>query len=237
MKRICSLLIILMAMASCGRLPQIYPLNPSQVPELRDACDLPFPIGKWRFVHSVEATMLNRKGVLMGVTVISPDENSVHCVMMTIEGFVLFDAQYDGNLVINRGVPPFDSESFAKGLMDDIRLTLFRPDGAFIGSGTLDSGTQVCRYQNADGGGTDVIPHPPDAPDAAWEIRLYGGNAALKRKVTACPQPQSSENQDTIPGKLEITAYGPLGYALTLELIQAESLGSQKGHPTSYPGM
>lgn len=178
--------------------------------------------------------MLNRKGVLMGVTVISPDENSVHCVMMTLEGFVLFDAQYDGDLVINRGVPPFDSESFAKGLMDDIRLTLFRPDGAFVGSGTLENRIPVCRYQNADGGMTYVIPH---APDAAWEIRMYGGNADLKRKVTAYPQPQSSEDQDTVPGKLEITAYGPLGYALTLELIQAESLEPQKGHSTSYPGM
>ena len=84
----------------------------------------------------------------MGVTVISPEERKIESVIMTIEGFVFLDAYYDQKVVINRGIPPFDSIDFARGMMDDIKLIFFKPEGGLIESGMSDDGSYLCRYKN-----------------------------------------------------------------------------------------
>ncbi|RLC20631.1 MAG: hypothetical protein DRI57_04360 [Deltaproteobacteria bacterium] len=215
------LLLILLATMSCRTLPRLEPASPLPTPEIRRRCSIPFPDGRWQFVHSIETTMSGgKKGFVIGITDISPETETIRCVIMTIEGLVLFDAQYDQKIVIHRGISPFDSINFAKGLMNDIRLIFFRPDGQFIESGISDNGAYVCRYKNNDSRIIDVITNH----DNTWEIRKYNKDFSLMRSVKAYPPGQeSSLSQKMIPGKLELTAHGSQRYALILELIKADT--------------
>jgi len=43
---------------------------------------------------------------------------------------VLFEAEAGlGKLKVNRALPPFDSEDFAKNMIEDIKLIFFTPEG------------------------------------------------------------------------------------------------------------
>ena len=169
---VCVLGGVLLFINSCASLPEMYPAGGPAASEIHAKCSAPFPQDKWQFVHYIEATLPGgKKGFVMGITVISPMTETIECVIMTLEGFVLFDAQYDQGLMINRAISPFDRIEFAKGLMEDIRLIFFKPDGPFVGSGILEDGSPVCRYKNFEGRVIDIITFP----DNAWEIRKYGG--------------------------------------------------------------
>jgi hypothetical protein len=137
---------------------------------------------------------------------------------MTIEGLVLFDALSDHKTVIKRGISPFDSTAFAKGLMNDIKLVFFRPKGESTETGMLGKGSHVSRY-GSDGNTTvDVITNP----DFTWEIKQYK-NGRLARSVKAhIKRDMHSEDQYVVPDRLELTAHGVHAYALVLRLIRAE---------------
>jgi hypothetical protein len=140
---------------------------------------------------------------------------------MTLEGFVLFDARYDQGLTTNRAIPPFDRIEFAKGLMKDIRLIFFKPDGPFVGSGILKDGSPICRYQNPEGRIIDIITFP----DNAWEIRQYDKDLRLARTIRASlPTTADGSSQRVIPRRLELKAHGPPGYELSMSLVSAFSL-------------
>jgi hypothetical protein len=113
MKGITFLLILLLGIFSCTGLPKVDPVNPSIIPEIHKRCSDVFLKGKWRFVHLIEFTMPgNKKSFVTGITAISPEEEKIESVIMTIEGFVFLDAYYDQKVVINRAIPPFDSIDF-----------------------------------------------------------------------------------------------------------------------------
>jgi hypothetical protein len=142
--------------------------------------------------------------------------------MMTVEGLVLFDARYDGQIVIHRALPPFDSMTFARGLIDDIRLIFFPPNGPLIASGTSEDGALICRYRADRGMMVDIVIHEAHV----WEIRQYDHNARLIRSLKADPGSRGTAGrQNPIPVRLELTAFGPSEYALTLDLIEARDLG------------
>lgn len=219
MRGICPLLVVLLLMASCASSPKLPRINQT-LPSVADtSCMAPFPNGKWEFVHSIEATMPQGKNaVLIGITALSSQTGSIHSVLMTLEGLVLFDAQYDDRVVINRGIPPFDSMDFARGLISDIILMFFPPDGQLVKSGIFADGLSVCRYKTNDNKVVDVITTGTDS----WEIREYNDDFALTRSVRAYPNPQrNNKKQESVPGKLVLTAYGSSEYSLTLELIEA----------------
>ena len=70
---------------------------------------------------------------------------------MTIEGFVLFDAEAGKTLTVHRAVPPFDKPAFAAGLAADIRLAFFAPGGEPAVWGRGEEGARICRYELPDG--------------------------------------------------------------------------------------
>jgi hypothetical protein len=207
---------------SCSSLPTVYPIDGSGHPLPPQRCGRMFPEGKWQFLHSIEATMPGGEKVLMmGLTVISSRARTARCVIMTIEGLVVFDAQYDRQVTINRGIPPFDSVALAKGLIDDIQLIFFKPQGPLIRSGVLESGFPVCRYQNADGHVVDLIAHP----DGSWELKQYTKHLGLIRTVKASPG-ETAGHRDSVgvPARLELRANGSPGYALVMDLVEAVAL-------------
>ncbi len=157
---------------------------------------------------------------VIGITDISSDLETIHCIIVSIEGLVLFDGVYKGEVVINRGIQPFDSKEFAKGLMNDIRMVFFRPVGELTDTGILSNGSHVCRYRHDTMTIVDVIIDP----NHDWEIRQYrDGN--LNRSVKAYLNEKAIGGvQKTFPGKIELSANEDPGYALTLRLIRAEPL-------------
>ena len=220
--RVLVLVSALLFISSCASLPEIYPAGGPAALELHAECSAPFPQDKWQFVHYIEASLPGgKKGFVMGITVISPMTQTIECVIMTLEGFVLFDTRYDQGLTIGRAIPPFDSIEFAKGLMEDIRLIFFKPDGQFIGAGVLEDGSSICRYKNLEGGTIDIVTFL----DNAWEIRQYGRNLRLARTVRASSQTKASDSsQQVIPSRLELKAHGTPGYELSMNLVSAFSL-------------
>ena len=157
---------------------------------------------------------------VIGITDISSDIDTIRCVIVSIEGLVLFDGVYDGEVFINRGIQPFDSKEFAKGLMNDIRMVFFRPAGELTGAGILSNGSHVCRYRHDAMTIVDVIIDPNND----WEIRQYrDGN--LSRSVKAYLNEKTIDGvQKTFPGRIELSVKEDPGYALTLRLIRAEPL-------------
>ena len=133
---------------------------------------------------------------------------------MTLEGFVVFDGEYDRHLIVHRALPPFDSPHFAGGLMDDIRLIFLEPDGPVIGFGEVENGSIVCRHATPDGGTVDIGLQRDDA----WELRRYSPAQRLTRAVRVLP---GARNNSGFPERLELTAYGDQTYKLVMTLVEA----------------
>jgi hypothetical protein len=187
--------------------------------ELPQTCHRLFPSGKWQFVHSIETVMPGgHRGLVMGVTVISSRDKSARCVLMTIEGLVVFDAQFDQRLVINRAVAPFDNEDFAAGLIRDIKLIFFIPQGSLVETGKDPDESSVCRYQNRDGRIVDLV---IDA-DHTRHIRQYTAQQRLSRTVDAIfTKKESDGDGPDFPDRLELKAHDGGGYTLIMDLVEA----------------
>jgi len=152
--------------------------------------------------------------VMMGLTVMSSRLRTSRSVIMTLEGFVVFDGEYDQQLIVHRALPPFDSPHFAGGLMDDIRLIFLEPDGPVIGFGEVANGSVVCRHAAPDGSTVDIGLQR----DGAWELRRYSPAQRLTRAVRVLP---GARNDAGFPETLELTAYGDQTYKLVMTLVEA----------------
>jgi hypothetical protein len=212
-------------LVSCSTLPSLHPPDRAARMELPSLCHRLFPDGKWQFVHSIEAVMPGgQRSLIMGVTVISSRDKSTHCVLMTIEGLVVFDARHHQQLVINRAVAPFDHERFAAGLISDIQLIFFKPEGSLVETGNDPNGASVCRYQKPDGRLVDLV---IDADDTR-HIRQYSAQGRLSRTVDAFFSNQESNDDGSgFPERLELTAHGVAGYSLIMDLVEATPLTRQ----------
>ena len=219
MRYLCILLSIGCVLISCSTLPSLKPVDRAARTDLPQTCRRLFPNGKWQFVHSIEAVMPGgHRGLVMGVTVISSRDKSAHCVLMTIEGLVVFDARYDKQLVINRAVAPFDNEGFAAGLISDIQLIFFMPQGPLAEIGNDPNDASVCRYQNPDGRIVDLVINA----DHSWHIRHYNAQQRLSRTVDAFfTKPKSDGNGPDFPDRLELRAHDAAGYTLIMDLVEA----------------
>lgn len=222
MRYIYLLLIIFSQAISCVSPPKLAPIRQPSPSGIERRCSIPFLDGKWQFVHSIEAEIGKReRAVFIGITALSPKEGTIHCVIMTLEGLVLFDASYDQKIVINRGIFPFDSPNFAEGLVSDIKLIFFPPEGQLMESGLSGDGSLVCRYETKKGMMVDVTTHG----DGTWEINQYNDTSELTRSVRTSPEGQGvTGKQGAIAGRLQLTAYGTPGYSLNLKLIEAKKL-------------
>lgn len=222
MKPTLLLLSLLGLVLSCSGLPQVSPRGDSADPQSVSDCREPFPHGDWQLLHSIEATLPGgHKGFLMGLSVISSSNRTARCVIMTLEGFVVFDALYDGQISVKRAVAPFDARGFADGLIEDINLIFFKPDAALKTSGLLKSGEAVCRYQKPDGRWVDII----NRGTADWEIRQYSPENRLARtvKLMFAGEPGLYDRKG-IAEKIELKTHGAAGYVLVMDLVEATPL-------------
>lgn len=203
-------------LVACSNLPEIRPAAPDLQPNLRQRCQMAFPAGPRQFVHSIEARLPDdSRAMSLGIVTLDPDRGVIHCVIMTIEGFVLFDARYQQTVTVNRAVYPFDSPEFAKSMMADIRLIFFPPGGAFVAEGVFNNGFAGCRLLNSEGFAVDVVLNQQDG----WIIRQYDVSDHLSGQVRA-----NALNREGIPEKIELSRHTFPRYALKMTLLQAERL-------------
>ena len=176
-----SLLTAVLIIGACAGLPQIRPLEPSLRSAALDACRRPFLTEKYRLVHALNAVMPgDRESGAVGVLIADPGSGSFQSVLMTIEGFVLFDIAYAQGLSVNRAVPPFDAPAFARRMAEDIGLAFFSPGGEPAAWGRMETGETVCRFERPGGEFVDVM----SGESGALEIRLYGSGKELKKRVS-----------------------------------------------------
>ena len=222
MKQIFLLLSLLGFALSCSGLPRVVPnADPADSQAVR-TCRGPYPQGDWQLLHSIEATLPGgHKGFLMGLSIISSSKRTARCIIMTLEGFVVFDGLYDEQISVKRAVAPFDSKGFANGLIEDINLIFFKPAGQPQTSGLLENGAAVCRYQKPDGRWVDIINRELDN----WEIRQYRPDTHLTRtvKMTSAGESALSDRKGII-GKIELKAHGSPGYELVMDLVEATAV-------------
>ena len=198
---------------SCSRLPVIKPVDTAMAQDTMRRCHLPFLDIPYRFIHTIEVALPGgNTGTVVGVTAFDPATKTIQSVIMSIEGFVLFDASYEKEVRVNRAMPPFNAEHFAGYMMDDVRLIFLTPDGRLSDTGVFEDGSTVCRYYVKQNWVIDVIVHK----DNTWEIERYSDSHELLRKV------MTFSVRDRIPVMVELNAFGFREYTLRLNLINAE---------------
>ncbi len=204
-------------LCACAGPPTLPELTASIDAELPLKCRSCFPNGNWQLTHSIEAKGPDgQTNLLMGVMLLSSEPAQLKCALMTIEGFVLFEAVLDENgFAVKRAVPPFDAPAMAQGMLADIQLLFFAPKGLAPEYGRRPDGALVCRRHLADGGVLDLTVHADDS----WEMKQYNPNLDLIKTVMATDLSDSS--QQRLPKTLKLTTHGLLGYEMTMHLIEA----------------
>lgn len=211
-----ALVILLLPLAvACAGLPRIDPAGDTEKAAIAKECLAPFLKGPRRLVHSIDGTLPGgSRATMIGISAAEPSSGRIRCTLMSIEGLVLLDASYDTKLVINRGIGPLASPDLVMGMLRDIRLILFRPDGAAIDAGTLRDGSRASRFRSGDGV-IDIIIQE----DGAIELIAYNQSSKVTRRVHFSGARANGE-----PGNIRLTASGMYGYTLDLDLIESEPL-------------
>jgi hypothetical protein len=221
LRHLAPLLLLLLTVGACAGLKPLTPLDPARKSDVLEGCRRPFLPEKYRLVHALETVMPDgAKGTAVGILVADPRTRSFQTVLMTIEGWVLFDAEAGKTLTVHRAVPPFDAPAFAEALAEDIRLAFFSPGEEPAVWGEGEEGALVCRFERADGRLVEVMTFR----DRVMGIRLYGTGQEVLKRVKMAP-PQRPGLADT----LEIQSSGWPSYTLRLRLLESEALGDDSG--------
>ena len=221
-----ALIFLLLVITGCAGLKPLTPLDPARKAAVLEECRRPFLAGSYRLVHALETVMPNgSSGTAIGVLMADPRTQHFRTVMMTIEGFVLFDTEAAKTLTVHRAVPPFDAPAFAEGLAEDIRLAFFAPAGEPAAWGEGEAGTRVCRYERADGGLVEVATQR----DGVVLVHLYGAGQGGQKRVTMAP-PRRPGLSETV----EIRGGWP-SYTLRLRLLESEALDDSGSVPAATP--
>lgn len=210
--------------AGCAELPSIISLENSPAPDeqsLSRELNALFPADSFQFVHAIELTMPgSHSAMLMGVVNIHPRNRAIHCVIMTLEGLVLFEANHTSEaFIIHRAIPPFDSQTLAQGLVSDIELIFFRPRGRLDAWGKLKNKNTILRFSEPDCRTIDIIISPDRT---VWSQNLRTGTHRIKRCVKYIfPQITTSNQAPVFPKSITLTAAFPSRYTLTMTLTDA----------------
>jgi hypothetical protein len=150
------LLAALMIFTGCLSTPET-PLLPGVALDL-ESCNALFPSGPWECVHKIEGFIGGGgSSSLIGITKGDPAGRELHTVLLTPEGFILFEAQQRGHgILVLRAVAPFDSPAFARGLMDDVSFLFLAPEGMPSTWGRTADGALVCRWERPDGSRREI---------------------------------------------------------------------------------
>lgn len=214
--RLVSVLLTVLAAGACAAPHALRPLDPGLMSAVGAGCQRPFLRVTHRLVHALEAELPDgRKEAGIGVLLADPRKRAFRTMLMTVEGWVLFDIEKGDTLTVRRAVPPFDSSGFARRMAEDIALAFFPPVATSLALGRGEDGASVCRFDSADMTRVDVL----DRGGGAMEVRLYGDGQDLRKRVVI-----SSFNRDGLAERIEIRSGVWPSYTLRLRLIEGEAI-------------
>ncbi len=150
-KLITSLIAVLMLCAGCLTAPETA-LVPEALEDPERCVEL-FPSEPWECVHTIEAVIQGgMSSSLLGITKGDPTSRKLHTVLLTPEGFILFEAEQHGDTIsVLKAVAPFDSSAFARGLMEDVNLLFLAPLGRLLKWGRTADGAVLCQWESPAG--------------------------------------------------------------------------------------
>jgi hypothetical protein len=217
MKRI-ALVGILLLLNACGHLTPVQPADVDRQSSIATCCRSHFLQGRWQLVHTLQARFFGgRQATLSGVTLLSPADDAIHCVLMSLEGFVLFEAVDQGREVsVRRAFGPFDNDNFARGIMADIRLMFFAPEGGGTTVGQFKDGSDGCRYQD---GRSGTVVDIGCLADGGWWLRQSDRRGNPLRTLRA-----DAAGPGGVSSRLTLEARGRNAYQLSLTLVEATAL-------------
>ena len=156
---------------------------------------------------------------MTGITTVSAKMRSVHVMIMTLEGLILFEGRLqEDQIEILKSISFFSTATFAEALLKDVRLIFLKPAGHLAEIGRTEKGSQVCRYRNVDKSILDVV---IDA-HGDWELVQYGANSQPNRRVVArydnAGVPLGKKNA---PDKIKLIVTDVFHYTLDMQIIQS----------------
>ncbi len=219
MKILCLMLLIALTPVGCAHLPEIHTVEDSAAAGRIAACCDVFPHGKWQFVHAIEIfPPVGSKQTVLGIVQLFSEQRTFHCVLMTIEGLVLFEADFDGAVKIQRALPPLDKPGMADGIVQAISLLFLAPERPCATAGLSKDAAWICRYPYAEQGLEDVVVQA----GGLWEIRCY--NQSRRLMSTIAPMAGEDLHAGELPSHVALKVYGLGGYELRMSLIEAVPL-------------
>jgi len=207
---VCLLLVLIFGLG-CAPKSKLTPIT-SPLNDFTD-CLAVFPDRPWEAVHRIEAELeFGGSYSLIGLTKGDPVRRNLYSALLTPEGFVVFEAERrEGRLSVIRAIPPFDSFAFAKGLIEDVELIFFAPEGRPSESGRTADGSFVWRWMGPFGPFKEII----KVTDDRWKISLWNDQGRVMREVWL-----TRRLTQNLASQVELHASGPNGYTLKMVLLQ-----------------
>jgi len=198
---------------SIGCVPKSKPAMSPGSPEDLSGCYAIFPAEPWESVHKIEATIRGSSSSLLGVTKGEPSERRLQSVLLSSEGFILFDAERRENgIAVRKAVAPFDSPAFASGLMEDVTFLFLPPTTKPTTWGKETDGTMICKWEESDNPHTEIT----GSMDSGWRILRRDKYGEVIKEVVL-----SGPFLNGLASRMELRASKPAPYRLRMTLIQA----------------
>jgi len=175
-----------------------------------ETCFMLFPSEPWECIHKIEAVI--SEGVsssLIGITTGDPVGRKLHTVLLTPEGFILFEAeQHEDAISVLKAMAPFDSPAFARGLMEDVSLLFLPPHGGPSKWGRSADGAILCQWESPDGSRREI------SLSTVLKISLRDRHGDLvKEALLKTPFVKGLASQ------MELRAHKPAPYRLKMTLL------------------
>jgi hypothetical protein len=186
-------------------------LSPGSSEDLQDCLNL-FPSGPWESVHRIEADLgAGLSSQLIGVTRGDPLEIHLQSLLLSPEGFTLFDGELrKDKVVVRKAVSPFDSPSFAQGMMEDVAFLFFSPQIRPVHWGRTAEGTRLCFWEGPDGVQTEVR----RSPGRGWQILRRDDQGRVIKEVSL-----KEPFVQGLASFMELESFKPVSYKLKMTLI------------------
>ncbi len=186
-------------------------LAPGSLDDLR-GCYAIFPEEPWESVHRIEATIRGEgSSTLLGVTKGEPSERRLQSLLLTPEGFILFDAELsEAGIVVRKAVAPFDSPAFASGLMEDVSLLFLPPQGKPTTWGKETDGKVICKWENPDNS-TEIT----GSMESGWRILRQNKKGKVTKEIVL-----NGPFINGLASRIELRAFKPTPYRLRMTLVQ-----------------
>jgi hypothetical protein len=198
---------------SVGCVPKSKTTLSPGLPEDLPGCNAIFPAEPWEAVHRIEATIGGGSSSLLGVTKGEPSERRLQSLLLTPEGFILFDAERrESGITVRKAVAPFDSSAFARGLMEDVTLLFLSPQLKPTTWGKETDGTTICHWEDPDDSHTEIR----GSMDCGWRILRRDKQGELIKKVVL-----NGPFVNGLASRMELRAFKPASYRLRMTLLQA----------------